>query len=153
MAISETQFNAIYDEHADSIFRVCFMYLGNKADAEDALQTTFLNLVRSYRENSIQNMKAWLITCAKNTCVSTLRRGYRKEAELADWYAHCDYRDETIDLIFQLPKLERLSIYLHYYEGYTAKEISQMVGKKESTVRGYLHKGRNKLKALLQEAM
>ena len=153
MALSEAQFNAIYDGYADTVFRVCFMYLGNNADAEDALQTTFLNLVRTWKDDSIRNMKAWLITCAKNNCASTLRRGYRNEQKLEDWYAHYDYRDETIELVFALPKLERLSIYLHYYEGYTAAQISRLVGKTESTVRGYLYKGRLKLKKLLQEAM
>ncbi|MCL2695870.1 MAG: RNA polymerase sigma factor [Clostridiales bacterium] len=153
MALSETQFNAIYDEHADSIYRVCFMYLGNTADAEDALQNTFFNFVRFYKENNIINMKAWLITCAKNNCISLQRRGYRKDLKLEDWYAYYDSRDETIELVCSLPRLERLSIYLHYYEGYASKEIGQMIGKSESTVRGYLLKGRAKLKKLLQEAM
>ncbi|MCL2696284.1 MAG: RNA polymerase sigma factor [Clostridiales bacterium] len=134
------------------IYRVCFTYLGSQADAEDAVQTTFLNLFRVCKEGkSIRNVQAWLITCAKNCCTSILRRSHRKEAPLADWYAHTDERDETRELLYQLPKPERLALYLHYYEGYTAKEIGAMLEKTETTVWSYLHKGRKKLKKLIEE--
>jgi len=151
LALSEAQFNAIYDEHRKAVYRVCFMCLGNQTDAEDAMQTTFLNLFATYKEG-IRNMQAWLITCAKNSCTSILRRGHRKDATLEDWYAHTDHHDETRDLLYALPKPQRLALYLHYYEGYTAREIGQMLGKAETSVWSYLHKGRKKLKSIIEEA-
>ncbi|MCL2695875.1 MAG: RNA polymerase sigma factor [Clostridiales bacterium] len=153
MALPETQFNEIYDQYADTVYRVCFTYLGNKHDAEDALQQTFMNLLRADSLDSIRHPRAWLITCAKNACADILRRGYRKETTLEEWYAHTDEHDETRELLYHLPKLERLAVYLHYYERYTAAQIGKMIGKSESTVWGYLHKGRKKLKQLIQEAM
>ena len=151
MALPEARFNEIYERYADTIYRVCFTCLRNKQDAEDAVQSSFYKLLRNPPPGGGTNIKAWLITCAKNTCTDILRRGYRKEVTLEDWYAHSESRDETRDLVFDLPQRERLAVYLHYYEGYTAAQIGTMLGKNESTVWGYLHKGRKKLKQWIQE--
>jgi len=153
LALAEATFNEIYDQYADTVYRVCFACLCNKADAEDATQTTFMKLLRTQTAGGIRNTKAWLITCAKNSCADIQRRGYRKDTTLEDWYAHTDYRDETRELLYSLGRHERLSLYLHYYEGYTAAAIGKMLGKSESSVWDYLQKGRKQLKKLLQEAM
>ena len=50
-----------------------------------------------------------------------------------------------------LPRNYRISIYLYYYEGYSAREIGIILGKSESTVNQYLSRGRRKLKGLLTE--
>ena len=143
----------IYYEHADMVYRLCFLYLrGNMADAEDAVQNTFVSLLRRMNDgDSIRNVKAWLITCATNGCKNILGRSYRQDIRLDDVYTQSDYRDETLELILGLPKHERLSVYLHYYEGYNAKEIGKMLGKRDTSVWRYLHKGRNKLKKILTE--
>ncbi|MCL2695073.1 MAG: RNA polymerase sigma factor [Clostridiales bacterium] len=155
MAITEQQLTELYYEYADMVYRVCYTWLrGHKADTEDAVQTTFLNVLRSGGlPAKVRNPKAWLITCAVNSCKNMLGRSHRRDEELTDRHAYRDQRDETLELILALPKPMRLSIYLHYYEGYTAKEIGRMLDKSESTVWGYLSRGRNDLKRQLTEAM
>ena len=153
LELFESRFQKIYCEHADTVYRLCFMFLrGHTMDAEDALQSTFLKLIRSLKAgDDIHNVKAWLTTCAANTCKNILNRSYRQDIKLDDVYTKADYRDETLELILGLPKYERLSLYLHYYEGYTAQEIGRMLGKRDTSVWSYLHKGRSKLKKLLTE--
>ena len=152
MALNEKQLTEIYHAYADMVCRVCYTNLkGHRADAEDAVQTTFLNLMRGGSAEKIKNMKAWLITCATNSCKNMLHRSHRKDLALEDVYARADVRDDTLELILKLPKYERLAIYLHYYEGYSAKEIGPMLGKSESTVWGYLSRGRSDLKKQLTE--
>ena len=152
MALSEQQLTDLYYEHADTVYRVCFTYLkGHKADAEDAVQTTFLNLLRKGLPKNIESAKAWLITCGLNNCKNIVTRSHRRDAPLEDCYTRPDERDETLELILRLPRALRLSLYLHYYEGYTAAEIGKALDKSESTVWGYLHKGRNALKKQLME--
>ena len=56
-----------------------------------------------------------------------------------------------LPLIIGLPKNYRISIYLHYYEGYQVKEIAAILGKAENTVSAYLARGRKKLKAVLED--
>ena len=153
MSLTENQLSQVYNEYADMVYRVCFTYLrGSKMDAEDAVQITFLNLIRADRSlNSIRSIKAWLIVCATNSCKNILNRSHKKDIKLDDRYAHSDNRDETLEMILQMPKLLRMSVYLHYYEGYTAKEIGKMLNKSESAVWGYLHKGRKVLRGILED--
>ncbi len=122
-------------------------------DIEDAVQSAFLALVRKgMRFKSEGHAKAWLIVTASNICRNMLKRSYRSDLELiADRHDSRDEKDETLEAVLGMPENERVSIYLHYYEGYTAKEIGDMIGKTESTVWGYLHRGRAMLRKMLRE--
>ena len=61
---------ALYRVHADTVYRVCFTCMkGHRMDAEDALQATFLALMRcGKRFESAAHEKAWLIVTASNVC-------------------------------------------------------------------------------------
>ena len=56
------------------------------------------------------------------------------------------------DAVKALPENYREVIHLFYYEGYSTKQIAKLLQKKEATVRSDLHRGREKLKAVLKEA-
>jgi RNA polymerase sigma-70 factor (ECF subfamily) len=149
-----TDINALYTRHVDTVYRVCFAYFkGCCMDAEDAVQSTFLAYLSCRRPPSEgAHEKAWLIVTAANICRNMLKRRYRRDIPLdTDIYFPTGKPDETLDIVMKMPVNERLAVYLHYYEGYTAREIGQMLGKEESTVWGYLHRGRLRLKALLEE--
>ena len=65
-----------------------------------------------------------------------------------------ELKDNTVlNAVLNLPVNQKLSIYLHYYEGYSAKEISEMLGKNENTIFGYLHQGRKILKNELGDGL
>ena len=57
--------------------------------------------------------------------------------------------DETLEAVMALPDKYKSTIYLYYYEGYDSTEIAAMLKKPPSTVRNYLHKGRNLLREKL----
>lgn len=154
MSYKQDEITAIFEKQVDTVYRVCFTYLkGNRMDIEDAVQSAFTALMRSgKRFESEGHQKAWLITVASNMCKNMLSRKHRADVAF-DPEIHGGYeeKDGTIEALMQIPENERLSLYLHYYEGYTAKEIGEMLRKKESTVWGYLHKGRGMLKEMLRE--
>ena len=54
--------------------------------------------------------------------------------------------DDTLELIMTLKDKYRIVIYLYYYEGYTSTEIAKMLHKPQSTIRNYLHEGREILR-------
>ena len=56
-----------------------------------------------------------------------------------------------LDKILSLPKKYKLIIYMYYYEGYKIKEIANKLNMKDSTVKSYLHRGRNLLKEVIEE--
>ena len=151
----EKNITVVYERYFDMVYRICFLYFnGNYADAEDACQQVFLKYLE-YGGNfeSSGHEKAWLIVTAQNTCKSTLRRFFRKHVSLSEVeIVGNDYKpDEIMDEILRLPEKEKTAIYLHYYEGYSGKEIAEIFNCRESTVFSWLHKGRKKLQKRLEE--
>ena len=63
--------------------------------------------------------------------------------------SYTDEESSVMEEIFKLPKDYRNIIYLYYYEGYTVKEIAEILGKNQNTVNSKLQRGRKKLKNLL----
>ena len=63
---------AAYDRQADTVYRICYAYMKNAADAEDMVQETFLRLIGHIdRIQNPEHEKAWLIvTCAKTSCAT-----------------------------------------------------------------------------------
>ncbi|MBQ7432635.1 MAG: RNA polymerase sigma factor [Lachnospiraceae bacterium] len=70
---TEAELSALYDRHKDMVYRVCFAYMKNPADTEDAVQETFIRLIQAEPlfENAV-NEKAWLIRTATNICENHL---------------------------------------------------------------------------------
>ncbi|MBR1743485.1 MAG: sigma-70 family RNA polymerase sigma factor, partial [Lachnospiraceae bacterium] len=59
---------------------------------------------------------------------------------------------QILELVLMLPKNYRISIYLHYYEGYQVNEIASMLNKSDNTVSAYLSRGRKKLRQLIENS-
>lgn len=145
------ELSQIYNRHVDTVYRVCFMYMKNRYDTEDMVQNTFIKLMKDGTAfQSEEHEKAWLIRTAINLCKDHFRHwwsktvGMDKVAEKA--IAQPFEADENYELIMALPPKYRAVIYLYYYEGYSTVEIAKMLGKKQSTVRSYLHTARKLLK-------
>lgn len=140
-----------YERNVDTVWNVCITFLKNPADAEDAVQETFLRLLRSAPElGSETHEKAWLIVTARNVCKNELARARRREVPLEETEAHFvpDLSD-TLLALRSLPEKYRLPLYLYYYEGYSTAETAEMLGKPAATVRSDLRRGRERMKALL----
>ena len=139
------------------MYRVCVLFFrGNPPDVEDAVQTTFLKLVNEpKRFRDPEHEKAWLIVTAGNTCRDMLRSGWHKRVDMDEkrvQQAAAPFEiDETLQCVMDLPDKYKTAIYLFYYEGCSAKEIANSMGKTESSVWGYLHAGRDLLKRMLKE--
>ena len=145
----------LYNRHADTVWRVCFSFMGNHADAQDMLQETFLRLMRSEKRfESEEHEKAWLIVTASNVCKNALRRSGRETEDLDDHAELAAPERESTGLaeaILALPAVYKDVIYLHYYEGYRTEEIGRLLGRSSATVRSQLARARAKLKELLEE--
>lgn len=144
----------IYDRHVNTVYRICFTYLKNSADTEDVVQNTFVKLMKYDKTfQSIEHEKAWLIVTATNLCKDFLRHWWRKRNSVENYdkeiYSQAFETDETITAVMELPDKYKTAIYLYYYEGYTSVEISALLKKTQSTIRNYLHEGRNILRQKL----
>ena len=140
----------IIRKHSQMLYKICLVMLGNKCDAEDAVQETFLRyMTKGPDTQEDEHEKAWLITTASNLCRDSLRHWWHRTVGIDDAEASEAPPfsiDETLQKVLDLPANYRTALYLRYYEGYSGAEISRMLHRSESTVRGWLHTGRNLLK-------
>ena len=144
----------IYERHKQTVYRVCYAYLKNAMDTEDAVQETFFRLIRKNpRFASQEHEKAWLIRTAVNICKDELKRKRRGDESIDD---HPDLQSpETaessgvLEAVLGLPERYRTVIYLYYYEGYDSAEIAGILKKPKSTVRNDLSDARKILKERL----
>ena len=142
------------ERHSKMLFRICFSLLNNYDDAEDALQDTFIRLMTKapqFRDD--EHEKAWLIRVATNICKNMLRFNRHRSSLSLDEIREVGISEsdtEIFDAITALPPKYKIVMDLHYIEGYTASEISQIIGVNADAVRKRLQNGRNKLKAELE---
>ena len=144
------------DKYGDMILRVAFSYMKNTYDAEDIVQEVFLKLVSNkYTFDNTEHEKAWIIRVTINICKNKLKSfWFNKTSEISDeikFYDKINENDSVLKAVMDLPVSYRMVIHLYYYEQYTTKEIADVIGKKESTVRSLLYRGREKLKNILKE--
>ncbi len=152
---TEKEITAIYQRHADTVWRVCYSFMKNHHDAQDLMQETFIRLLRSdVSFKNTEHEKAWLIVTASNLCKNALRHPERITEDIDEQYdlSVPERPDEGLkEAVLGLPPLYQEVIYLYYYEGYSTEEISAMLDTAPSTIRVRLSRARAKLKIELEE--
>ena len=151
--IDRTEAERIVSTYADTLLRLCFTYLGSVQDAEDIVQTVYLKLLVSGPEfQSPEHEKAWLIRTAVNACKDELRASRRRAAPrevIPKKPAPKTPASPVLDSVMALPEKYRGVIYLFYYEGYSIREIAELLGRSETAVAAQLSRGRGKLRKML----
>ena len=152
---SEEEVNRAIERYSDTVKRLCFVHLKNDADTEDIFQNVFLKYVLSpvVFENS-EHEKAWFIRVTINACKDLLKSFFRSRAVSLDEVVEQagpanDERSEVMHAVLKLPEKYRRVIYLHYFEGYTAPQIGEILGKNVNTVYTLMTRARQLLKTEL----
>ena len=147
--VSEDLIRNAVENYGDNLYRICLIMLKNNADAEDAVQDSFMTYMqKAPRFESGEHEKAWLIRVATNKCRDMMR--YRERHATVSQEALADYfvykKDSAIiDALTEIPEKYRIVLSLHYIEGYKVEEIAEMIGRSASAVKMRLSKGRKKL--------
>lgn len=150
------QAERMLDAHGNHILRLAYSYLHNMSDAEEVLQDTLIQFLKTAPVlESAAHEKAWLLRVAAN--LSKDRIDYnrlRTSDELKEELVSEEREDLTFvwEAVKALPVQYREAIHLFYHEGYPTAQIARILHKKEATVRSDLRRGREKLKAVLKEA-
>ena len=150
---------SLVDQYQRSLLRLCFIYLHDKALAEDAVQETFLKAYRamdSFRGECSE--KSWLMRIAMNTCRDmTRKRWFRFEdrtgetellTEAAVTYDGYDSLDLTAALM-KLPVRYREVVLLYYYHSMTITETAAALSVSAATVHKRLKQACARLEQLL----
>ena len=142
-------------EYGNSILRLAYSYLHNYSDAEEVLQDTLVQFLRTAPQLSGRaHEKAWLLRVAANLSKNRIAYNQVRAAdELSETLAAEEREDLSFvwDAVKMLPVTYREVIHLYYEEGYATAEIAKLLGRKEAMVRSDLRRAREKLKELLQE--
>ena len=115
--------------------------------------TLAYRILKAHNVGDDEHLKAWLIRVAINKSINAAKRGARRRTVGID-NLPLSRRGEETQLDEELARLsadDRQVIYLHYYEGYSAKEIGKFLKKSKNAVYILLSRGRAKLKELLKE--
>ena len=152
--IQPAEAERLVQTYADLILRLSYTYLKSTHDAEDICQTVFLKLLMSGQEfDSAAHERAWIIRTTANACKDALRGAARRRTvgleAVAETAAPAPPENEVLAAVMELPEKYRDAVYLHYYEGYSVREIAALLGRSESAVSAHLSRGRNKLRTTL----
>lgn len=152
---SEQEVNRVIELYGDTVRRLCMIYLKNYADTEDIFQNVFLKYATSsIKFENDEHEKAWFIRVTINKCKDLLKSFFRNRTVSLDDIVEkpeampSDYR-EVLEAVLSLPLKYRNVVYLHYYEGYSAPQISHILGKNVNTVYTLLTRSKKMLREKL----
>lgn len=152
---SEQEVNRAIERYSDTVRRLCMIHLKNYADTEDIFQTVFLKYVLSsvIFENE-EHERAWFIRVTMNACKDLIKNFFRSHTVSLDKVTEqpaelpSDYKD-ILEAVLSLPQKYRDVVYLHYYEEYTAPQISRILGKNVNTIYTLLTRSKQMLREKL----
>nr|WP_276129968.1 RNA polymerase sigma factor [Rubrobacter indicoceani] len=156
-------FSELVARHQGVVFRVCYRVLGNRQDAEDAAQESF---VRAYERldgfEGRSSFKTWLTKLAVNTSLNELAKRKRALREIPPEAITANAGDDpeerlvsseavgrVREALLEVKENHRAAVVLKDLEGYSFAEVGEMLEVSEATARVWAHRGRKKLKETL----
>lgn len=154
-------FALLVDRHHARLARYAFHLLGSEAEAEEAVQDSFVRAYRSlgtYAER--EQFGAWIMRILVNRCRTRLVRDKRREETAAAWLREAAQtfepsdefvnRDELSNALAQLPNDQREAVVLRYADELGYDEISSITGAKISALKMRVKRGCERLRAILE---
>jgi RNA polymerase sigma factor (sigma-70 family) len=157
----------IYRAYSSPVYSVCLRFTRVPAQAEDLLQETFIEVIRSIGNfRGEAPLGIWIRQVAVSKALMFLRSAWHKRGQSLDddWedmltgpntgHGNSPQPEQAIDLdaaLGTLPAVSRAVVWLHDVEGFTHKEIAALLGKSESFSKSQLSRAYQKLRPLLDE--
>ncbi|MBO4459578.1 MAG: RNA polymerase sigma factor [Clostridiales bacterium] len=149
----------LFDAYSNDLYRFALSYLGSIQDAEDVVQDVFLKLLDKHMFFEKKNEKAYLMTMTANRCKDQLRSSSHNanvDLESVEWQltgndGFTERNKAVFDELMRLEDTYRIPIYLHYYSGYSYKEISKILKISESATAMRISRGKEQLRIRLEE--
>lgn len=162
-------FSEFFEQFRDKIFRTALKILKEEQSAEDALQETALNVYRAVRHfRGDSRMGTWINRITVNVCLEMIRKNKKhrqcteedisERVTLPDEHSpnpfdalrQAELRDRISKALARLSKKHTIVVEMHDLEGYTIREIAEILKISEGTIKSRLFYGREALKRELQ---
>lgn len=165
----ESSITTLVDQYAGTLYRVAYSVLRNAADAEDAVQETYLRVLRHQDKlGEIRDPRVWMVRIVWNVVLDRKRRSKTRPetddiADLArmlpaagftaeERVASAQHHASVLRAVELLPAKEQRVLILSAFEELSSVEIAQVLGTTESTVRSRLFRARKLLATLLSQS-
>lgn len=138
----------LFDRYADMVYRVALSYLRSTQEAEDVVQTVFLQLLEGRVVIYPGKERAFLAKVTVNRCKNLLSAAKRHETVPLDETVLLSQPEDRdlLRAVMELPEKYRVVVSLHYFEGWSFREISELLHIGVSAVSMRLHRARGILK-------
>ena len=151
---TNAEIERVVNEYATMLLRVAYSQLNNRAEAEDTVQEVLLKYMeKAPIFQSEEHEKAWLLRVTVNHCKNHLASAwFRKRAALDEGIPALDNAElEVVSAVAALPAKYRAVVHLYYFEGYSTKEIAEILHSRPNTVSSRLSRARALLAKALKE--
>ena len=159
--MDESRFEEIYRRYATDVLRFSYFYLGNREQAEDVTQDTFLRLLTASPDLKEGVEKPWLLKVALNRCKDLWRNSWAKRVIIGspmlelipDESSQMEDRQEKealMQAVNRLPAKFREVILLYYYQQLSIPEISRVLNSTTGSISSRLARARQKLESILK---
>jgi len=151
----------LYDRFASKMYGVCLRYAGNTNDADDVLQEGFIKVFKNIsRFRSEGSFEGWIRRIFVNTCIEQYRKKV-KSYNITEAHEN-SVEDQDLDAMDRLAAKDMVKLInelspgykavfnLHVVEGYSHKEIADMLAISEGTSKSQLARAKGALKKLLE---
>jgi RNA polymerase sigma factor (sigma-70 family) len=161
-ANDDAAFERLYQRHVKDVYRYTYAVLGERADAEDVTQTTFMNAYRAFKNGERpEKPQNWLITIAHNVCRQRFRQQQRRPdevefmEEISPAPAESDgpSAEDLRRAFSQLPPNQRAALVMRELEGRSYAEIAEVIGISVSALETLLFRARRALREQLEEQL
>lgn len=150
---------ALTERHHALVFGVCWRMLGQREDAEDVAQETFVRVFRHLHQwEQSRPFRPWLLAIAANRCRTRLARRQNQAQLTGDWQEYAveapgrpDLAEELQRGIQQLREDYRLCFVMFYQQQLSIQEITQVLEVPEGTIKTWLYRARKQLAEALLE--
>lgn len=161
----KNEFDGYIRRYSSDLTRLCISLCPCTADAEDLFQETWYKAMKSYKTyDASKPFDKWLFSICVNTYKNSLKLSYNrrkfefKNDEEKELFINSipDTQKSNSDIyialhkeIMALPKKQKLVVVLHYFKGYSEKEIAEILKVPEGTVKSRMYTAKKRLKERL----
>lgn len=144
----ENALKILMKAYGTEIFRFCSSFLANKADAQDVLQTVYIQAFQGFKKFSGKSsFRTWLFAIARNRCLDYLKSKKRLDKRVAfveelpeqtsgNLQSYSDYREDRAlsHCLEKFPAIVKSAVLLRFQSDHTYEEIAQLFEEKAGTV-------------------